>query len=83
MTTAINVAQARGVILLCTKQAGLPIAEYTPLQVKMALTGYGRATKEQIQEMVKVLLGLSEQPKPDDCADALGIALTHIQTLRV
>ena len=77
VTTAINVAQARGVILLCGQRAKLNLYEYTPLQIKMALTGYGRATKQQIQEMVRVLLGLQESPKPDDCADALAVALVH------
>jgi crossover junction endodeoxyribonuclease RuvC len=82
VTTAITVAQARGVVLLCGRQAGLAIAEYTPLQIKMALTGYGRADKKQIQEMVRVLLGLAVVPKPDDCADAIAAALTHAQTVR-
>jgi crossover junction endodeoxyribonuclease RuvC len=83
VTTAINVAQARGVILLTGKQAGLQLFEYTPLQIKMALTGYGRASKSQIQEMVKVLLSLKEIPKPDDCADALAVALVHSHGIRV
>jgi len=82
VTTAMTVSQARGVILLTGRQAGLTIFEYTPLQIKQALTGYGRAEKKQIQEMVKILLGLSEVPKPDDCADALACALTHAQTMR-
>lgn len=82
VTTAMTVAQARGVVLLAGKQANLVIAEYTPLQIKQALTGYGRAEKKQIQEMVRVLLGLREVPKPDDCADALAAALTHSQTMR-
>jgi crossover junction endodeoxyribonuclease RuvC len=82
VTTAITVAQARGVVLLCGKQAGMEIFEYTPLQIKMALTGYGRAEKKQIQEMVRVILRLQEVPKPDDCADALAAALTHAQTMR-
>lgn len=82
VTTAMTVAQARGVVLLCGRQAGLEIAEYTPLQIKMALTGYGRADKKQIQEMVRVVLGLTAVPKPDDCADALAAALTHAQTMR-
>ena len=82
VTTAMTVAQARGVVLLCGKQAGLEIAEYTPLQIKMAVTGYGKADKKQIQEMVRVILGLKEVPKPDDCADAIAAALTHAQTLR-
>lgn len=82
VTTAIPVAQARGVILLCGRQAGLDIFEYTPLQIKMAITGYGRADKKQIQEMVRVILGLKEIPKPDDAADALAAALTHAQSMR-
>ena len=66
VTTAITVAQARGVVLLCGRQAGLEIFEYTPLQIKMALTGYGRADKKQIQEMVRIVLKLQDAPKPDD-----------------
>ena len=80
VTTAITVAQARGVVLLTGMQAGLKIAEYTPLQIKQSLTGYGRAEKKQIQEMVRVILGLREVPKPDDCADALAAAITHSMT---
>lgn len=80
--TAINVAQARGVILLtCTKKCGR-LFEYTPLQIKQALTGYGRADKRQIQEMVKTLLHLKSIPRPDDAADAVAVALTHIFTNR-
>ncbi len=82
VTTAMTVAQARGVVLLCGKQAGLDIYEYTPLQIKQALTGYGRADKKQIQEMVRVILQLQQVPKPDDCADALAAAITHSMTLR-
>lgn len=82
VTTAMTVAQARGVVLLCGKQANLEIYEYTPMQIKMALTGYGKADKKQIQEMVRVVLGLGEIPKPDDCADAIAAALTHAQTMR-
>lgn len=82
VTTAMTVAQARGVVLLAGKQAGLPIHEYTPLQIKQALTGYGRADKKQIQEMVRVILQLKEVPKPDDCADALAAAITHSMTMR-
>lgn len=78
--TAISVAQARGGILLAAKKAGVPVFEYTPLQVKMALTGYGQADKRQIQSMVKSLLNLDEIPKPDDAADALAIAICHAQT---
>lgn len=80
VTTAMNVAQARGVVLLAGKQAGLEIFEYTPLQIKQAITGYGRADKKQMQEMVRVILGLAEPPKPDDCADAIAAALMHAQT---
>lgn len=80
VTTAMSVAQARGVILLCGKQHGLELFEYTPLQIKQSLTGYGRADKKQIQEMVKVLLGLKTVPKPDDCADALAAAICHTMT---
>lgn len=82
VTTAITVAQARGVVLLTGMQAHLKIAEYTPLQIKQALTGYGRAEKKQIQEMVRVILGLKEIPKPDDCADAIAAAITHSMTMR-
>ncbi len=74
--TAINVAQARGVIILTALQNNLKIYEYTPLQIKQALTGYGRADKNQIQQMVKILLNLKAIPKPDDAADALAIAIT-------
>lgn len=82
VTTAMSVSQARGVVLLVGKKAKLSIHEYTPLQIKQALTGYGRADKKQIQEMVKVILGLKQIPKPDDCADALAAAITHSQTMR-
>jgi len=75
--TAIDVAQARGVLLLCVKQAGIPIYEYTPLQVKTSLTGYGRAVKTQVQSMTQRLLRLKELPKPDDAADALAMAICH------
>lgn len=77
VTTAMSVSQARGVILLCAKKAGLDIYEYTPLQIKQSITGYGRADKKQVQEMVKTMLHLKEVPKPDDCADALAAAITH------
>lgn len=80
VTTAMTVAQARGVVLLAGKQAGLEIHEYTPLQIKQSLTGYGRAEKQQIQEMVRVVLKLKTVPKPDDCADALAAAITHSMT---
>lgn len=74
--TAIAVAEARGVILLAAAAAGIKIVECTPLQVKQAVTGYGRADKLQIQKMIKVILGLKEIPRPDDAADALAIAYT-------
>lgn len=80
ITTAMTVSQARGVVLLCAEKAGLDIYEYTPLQIKQALTGYGRADKKQIQEMVRTVLKLKEVPKPDDCADALAAAITHSMT---
>ena len=80
VTTAMTVAQARGVVLLCGKQAGMEIYEYTPMQIKQAITGYGKADKKQMQEMVRVILGLDAVPKPDDAADALAAALTHAST---
>ena len=76
-TTAIGVAEARGVCLLASKQRGLDIAEYTPLQVKQAVTGYGKAIKQQVQEMTRMLLNLQKVPKPDDTADALAVAICH------
>lgn len=79
-TTAIDVAQARGVILLAAKQNNLPICEYTPLQVKQAVTGYGRAEKRQMMELTRILLGLDKCPKPDDTADALAMAICHAHT---
>ncbi len=78
--TAIPVSQARGVILMSAAQKGLEVHEYTPLQAKSATVGYGRAEKKQVQEMIKILLGLKEIPKPDDAADALAIAICHIST---
>lgn len=82
VTTAMTVSQARGVVLLCAKQADISISEYTPMQIKMAVTGYGKADKKQMQEMVRVHLGLKSIPKPDDAADALAAALTYAQTVR-
>ena len=76
-TTVMGVAQARGVILLSCRQHGLPVYEYTPMQVKMAVVGYGVAEKRQVMEMTKNLLNLREVPKPDDAADALAIAICH------
>jgi crossover junction endodeoxyribonuclease RuvC len=83
VTTAISVSHARGVAMLAGKLAGLEIVEYTPLQIKQALTGYGRAEKKQMQEMVRVILGLKTVPQPDDCADALAAAIMHATALRV
>ncbi|HET9412073.1 MAG TPA: crossover junction endodeoxyribonuclease RuvC [Candidatus Saccharimonadales bacterium] len=83
VTTAMSVSQARGVVLLIAQQHGLPIFEYTPMQIKLAITGYGKADKKQVQEMVRVLLNLKEVPKPDDCADALAAALTYAASLRL
>jgi crossover junction endodeoxyribonuclease RuvC len=83
VTTAMTVAQARGVVLLCGMQAGMEIFEYTPMQIKQAITGYGKADKKQMQEMVRTILGLEEIPKPDDAADAIAAALTHAQTARL
>ncbi len=83
VTTAMSVSQARGVVLLVGMQAGLVLSEYTPLQIKMAITGYGKADKKQVQEMVRLQLGLTEVPKPDDCADALAAALTHAQSRKI
>jgi len=76
--TALAVGQARGVALLAAAHAGLPVYEYTPLQVKQAVAGYGRADKEQVQAMVRVLLGLDHIPQPDDAADAVAIAICHL-----
>ena len=77
ITNAMSVAEARGVAILIAAQNNLPIHEYTPLQVKQTLTGYGRADKKQVQEMVKIHLNLKQTPKPDDTADALAAAITH------
>ena len=78
--TAIDVAQARGVVLLAARQKGVPFFEYTPLQVKQSVVGYGRAVKQQIIEMTTRLLNLKKPPKPDDVADALAIAICHAHT---
>ena len=82
VTTGINVAQSRGVILLAIRQAGLPVFEYKPMQVKQAITGYGKAVKKQIQEMTRIMLHLESVPKPDDTADALGMAIAHCHCSR-
>lgn len=77
VTTGIKVAQSRGVILLAVQQAGVPVFEYKPMQVKQSVVGYGNATKHQVQDMTKRLLNLPAMPKPDDAADAVAIALCH------
>src|SRR5512147_2367699 len=82
VTTAIAVGQARGVVMLCLEQFGVETFEYTPKEVKQAVAGYGSAEKRQVQEMVRALLQLSSIPKPDDAADALAIAITHLNTKR-
>lgn len=81
-TTVIGVAEARGVILLAAAEAEVPVFEYTPMQVKQAVTGYGKAVKKQVQEMTRVLLHLEKVPKPDDTADALAMAITHCHCSR-
>jgi crossover junction endodeoxyribonuclease RuvC len=80
--TAISVGQARGVVLLSLEQAGIQIANYTPNEIKQSVTGYGGADKRQIQEMVRILLDLEEIPKPDDAADALAVAICHLQNAK-
>lgn len=78
--TAMSVGHARGVVLLAAAQAGLPIYHYKPSEVKVAVTGYGAADKPQVQEMVRLLLGLEATPKPDDVADAIAVAICHLQS---
>ena len=80
VTTAISVGQARGVAVLAAAHCGLPIAEYTPMQVKQAVVGYGKATKDQVQQMMRILLNLETIPQPDDAADALAIAICHLHS---
>ena len=82
VTTALPVAHARGVILLAIHQRALPFAEFTPMQIKQAVTGYGNADKQQMQQMVRLLLGLDEVPRPDDAADAVAVAICYHQTAR-
>lgn len=79
-TTAIQVGAGRGVAMLAAQQGGIPLYEYTPMQIKLAVTGNGHADKKQVQQMVKLLLGLNSIPKPDDAADALGAAICHANT---
>jgi crossover junction endodeoxyribonuclease RuvC len=81
--TAMTVSEARGIIILALFKNKIPIYEYTPLQVKQALIGYGRGTKDQIQELVKIILNLQEIPKPDDVADGIALAITHINTYKL
>ncbi len=81
VTNAMTVGQARGVVLLAAAQVGVRVAEYTPAEVKQAVAGYGKADKEQMQEMVRLTLGLEAPPRPDDAADALAVALCHLQTV--
>lgn len=81
--TAMSVGQARGVALLALADAGLDVAEYTPLVIKQAVTGYGNADKAQMQEMVRLLLELAEVPRPDDAADALAVAICHLHSARL
>jgi len=81
--TAMSVGQARGVALLATADVGLEIAEYTPMEVKQAVTGYGNADKAQMQEMVRLLLRLPQAPSPDDAADALAVAICHLNSARL
>jgi crossover junction endodeoxyribonuclease RuvC len=83
VTTAMSVSQARGVAMLAGRKGGMPIHEYTPLQIKQTVTGYGKADKKQVQEMVKMQLNLKKVPQPDDCADALAAAITHYLMSRV
>jgi crossover junction endodeoxyribonuclease RuvC len=82
VTTALAVGQARGVVMLCLQQSGIEAFEYTPNEVKQAVAGYGSAQKRQVQEMVRALLQLDSIPKPDDAADALAVAITHLNTKR-
>ena len=81
--TAMSVGHARGVVLLALVNAGLPIGEYTPMQVKQAVTGYGNADKHQVQEMVRMLLSLPEIPRPDDAADAAAVAICYLHRARL
>jgi crossover junction endodeoxyribonuclease RuvC len=83
VSTAISVGQARGVILLSLAEAGVPVTEYNPLDVKQAVAGYGGAEKGQVQQMVKALLNLEDIPRPDDAADALAIAICHLHSSRL
>ncbi len=83
VSTAISVGQGRGVALLALAESGIDVLEYTPLEVKQAVVGYGRADKDQVQAMVKAILNLDEIPTPDDAADALAIAICHLHSARI
>ncbi|MCD6356803.1 MAG: crossover junction endodeoxyribonuclease RuvC [Anaerolineaceae bacterium] len=83
VTTAISVGQARGVAMLSLAQAGLTIGEYNPVEIKQAVVGYGKATKKQVQQMVKMLLNLDKIPRPDDAADALAVAICHLHSRKM
>jgi crossover junction endodeoxyribonuclease RuvC len=83
VSTAITVGQARGVALLALAEGELPVAEYTPLEVKQAVAGYGGADKRQVQQMVRALLRMDEIPRPDDAADALAVAICHLHSVRM
>ena len=82
VTTAISVGQGRGIALLALAEAGIPVGEYTPLEIKQAVAGYGGADKSQVQQMVKALLGLDQIPRPDDAADALAVAICHVHSAK-
>jgi len=81
--TALSVGQARGVVLLAVAEAGIPVHEYTPLEVKQSVVGYGRASKDQVQQLVKILLRLDSVPQPDDAADAIAVAICHIHSAQL
>jgi len=83
VTTAISVGQGRGVALLAMAEAGLPVGEYTPMEIKQAIAGYGGADKNQVQQMVKALLEMDDVPRPDDAADALAVAICHLHSARI
>ncbi len=83
VSSALSVGQARGVVILAAALSGIQLSEYTPIQVKEAVTGYGRADKHQIQQMIKMLLGFDDIPKPDDAADALALAICHLNSYKI
>jgi crossover junction endodeoxyribonuclease RuvC len=83
VSTAMTVGQARGVALLALAEAGIPVGEYNPKDVKQAVVGYGGAGKAQVQQMVRAILNLTETPKPDDAADALAVAICHLHSMKL